>query len=280
MVKCLSPLRYPGGKSKIYGKVANLILANGYGDRVYVEPFAGGFGVGVRLLLEGVVQTALLNDYDSHIYHFWYSVLNDTDNLLRLVSDTPITLEERERQKSNYQDPHVDILSDGFATLFLNRVNFSGILTSGPLGGMTQTGKYKIGCRFNKVEIIRKIEAIGQLRGKIRLHNKDAVELFKTDLATTKVPVFLNIDPPYVEKGPYLYTSFFQEEDHYALKEAIVRDLDGESPWIMTYDDCDLIRDLYSEFYMQEYGITHNVHTSRAGQELVITNLPTENFIW
>ena len=70
MAKSLSPLRYPGGKSKIYEKVKNLIVTNGYQGRTYVEPFAGGFGIGIGLLCEDVVKAAILNDYDSHIYHF------------------------------------------------------------------------------------------------------------------------------------------------------------------------------------------------------------------
>jgi len=150
MAKSFSPLRYPGGKTKIYEKVKNLIVSNGFDNRVYVEPFAGGFGIGIGLLCENVVPSVILNDFDSHIYHFWLSVLNDTDNLLRLISDTPITIEEREKQKQNYRDTDADILTDGFATLFLNRVNFSGVLKGGPIGGLDQSGTYKIDCRFNK----------------------------------------------------------------------------------------------------------------------------------
>ena len=131
MAKSLSPLRYPGGKSKIYGKVKSLIEANALGDKTYVEPFAGGFGIGIALLCENIVPTAVLNDYDSHIYHFWYSVLNHTDELLKKISDTPITIEERARQKAVFMDSPGDVVSDGYATLFLNRVNFSGVLMGG-----------------------------------------------------------------------------------------------------------------------------------------------------
>ena len=174
MAKSLSPLRYPGGKSKIYEKVKNLIIANGYGDRIYVEPFAGGFGIGIGLLCEGIVPAAILNDFDSHIYHFWYAVLNDTENLLRLITDTSITIDERERQKQNYKNTGTDPLTDGFATLFLNRVNFSGVIKGGPIGGLDQTGVYKVDCRFNKEDIKSRIETVAQLKSKIRLYDKDA----------------------------------------------------------------------------------------------------------
>ena len=280
MTRSLSPLRYPGGKSKIYDKVKNLIIANEYGNRIYVEPFAGGFGIGLGLLCEGVVPSAILNDFDSHIYNFWHSVLNDTESLLRLISDTPITIEERERQKMNYKDADADPLTDGFATLFLNRVNFSGIIKGGPIGGLDQSGTYKVDCRFNKQDIISKIETIAQLKSRIILYNRDAGYLIRMNLLKMRSPMFLNIDPPYVVKGSQLYTDFFTEGDHLDLQRVIINHLGDDYPWIITYDDCPLVRDLYKHFYMQEYEITHNAGRSVLGKELVITNLPTKRFLW
>lgn len=280
MAKSFSPLRYPGGKTRIYEKVRGLIAANGYEGRTYVEPFAGGFGIGVGLLSEGVVKTAILNDFDAHIYHFWYSVFNDTDNLLRLITDTSITIEEREKQKSNYRAADSDILSDGFATLFLNRVNFSGVIKGGPIGGSSQTGKYKIDCRFNKADICSKIQAIAEYRNKVKLYNEDAGYLIRMNLMKMKAPMFLNIDPPYVVKGSQLYTDYFNKDDHEKLQRVIVRHLDVEFPWIITYDDCPLVRDLYQQFHIEEYGITHNAGGSVQGKEIVITNMPLDKFAW
>lgn len=280
MAKSLSPLRYPGGKSKIYEKVKNLIIANDYGNRIYVEPFAGGFGIGIGLLCEGVVPSAILNDYDIHIFHFWHSVFNETENLLRLITDTPITIEERERQKQNYRDVDADPLIDGFATLFLNRVNFSGVIKGGPIGGIDQSGTYKVDCRFNKEDIKGKIETIAQYKSKIKLYNRDAGHLIRMNLAKIKTPMFLNIDPPYVIKGSQLYTNFFNEGDHLNLQKDIIKYLDGKYPWIITYDDCPLVRNLYQKFYIQEYSIAHNAGGTVCGKELVITNLSADNFQW
>jgi len=280
MAKSLSPLRYPGGKSKIYSKVKNLIIANNYSNRTYVEPFAGGFGIGIGLLCEEIVPSAILNDFDSHIYHFWYAALNDTDDLLRLITDTPITIEERESQKQNYKDVNADPLTDGFATLFLNRVNFSGVLKGGPIGGLNQEGIYKVDCRFNKSELINKIETIAQLKNKIKLYNKDAGYLIKMSLMKMKRPLFLNIDPPYVINGSQLYTNFFTEGDHLNLQRVITKHLGEEYPWIITYDDCSLVRELYRQYHIQEYGIAHNAGGTLQGKELIISNIPASKFIW
>lgn len=279
MAKSLSPLRYPGGKSKIYGKVKNLIEANTLGDRTYVEPFAGGFGIGIGLLCDDIVQSAVLNDFDSHIYHFWFAVLHHTEDLIKRITDTPITLEEREKQKAVYRDSSADEVSDGFATLFLNRVNFSGIINGGPIGGLSQNGAYKIDCRFNKSEIVKKIERIALLKNRIELYNYDASELITDRLQDTICTSFFNIDPPYVKKGRRLYANYFKEEDHRCLERIITKHL-VETRWIVTYDDCDLIRDIYKQYLITEYGIQHNAGGSVRGKEIVITNISEGSFAW
>lgn len=279
MAKSLSPLRYPGGKSKIYEKVKTLIENNKLGNRTYVEPFAGGFGIGIGLLYDNIVQSAVLNDFDAHIYHFWFSVFHHTDELLKKLKDTPITIEEREKQMNIYKDGSADGLSDGFATLFLNRVNFSGVITGGPIGGLAQSGAYKLDCRFNKEEIKKKIESIALLKNRISLYNCDASELIINQLGENKNTAFFNIDPPYVIKGSRLYTNYFKESDHRNLKQVISEHL-REIPWIITYDDCELIRDIYMQYSMTEYSIQHNVGGSVRGKEVVITNIPNGSFVW
>ncbi len=279
MAKSLSPLRYPGGKSKIYDKVKNLIEKNMLGNRTYIEPFAGGFGIGVGLLCDNIVQSAVLNDIDTHIYHFWVSVFYHTDELLKKIKDTPITIEERDKQLNIYKDSSTDVLSDGFATLFLNRVNFSGILMGGPIGGRAQSGAYKLDCRFNKKAIQKKIESIALLKNRISLYNCDASELIIMQLGEIKNTAFFNIDPPYVIKGSRLYTNYFEESDHRYLEQVIKEHL-RETPWIITYDDCELIRDIYKQYSITGYKIQHNAGNSVLGKEVVITNISNETFIW
>ena len=279
MNKSLSPLRYPGGKYKIYDKVKNLIEINELGDRSYVEPFAGGFGIGLGLLRDNIVQTAILNDFDPHIYNFWHTILNHSDDFLQLMTDTPITIEEREHQKEVYEDDNADQVRDGFATFFLNRVNFSGVITGGPIGGFTQSGTYKLDCRFNKNEIKNKLKQIALLRDRIELYNYDASELIARNLQGRIQDCFFNIDPPYVEKGHRLYTNFFKEDDHRNFERTISGYL-GDSYWIVTYDDCELIRDIYKNYYMVGYDILHNAGGSVKGKEVIITNIAENQFVW
>lgn len=274
-----SPLRYPGGKSKIYNNIRNLIEANGFFDRTYVEPFVGGFGVGIALLEDNIIEHAIINDIDIHLYHFWDAVLHQTEDLIDLVRETPITLDERIRQKQIYLNEESSSLFDGFSTLFLNRVNYSGVLFAGPLGGKNQTSEYSISCRFNKDRIIERIRAVARFRDQIFLHHRDAGELIIELLANEGNGLFFNIDPPYVVKGKSLYSEYFTMEEHQNLGHIIHEHLQ-DVPWIVTYDSCDLVREIYQNDLIVEYGMFHSAHNRTQGRELVITNIPANQFVW
>ena len=281
MGKTLSPLRYPGGKSQIYRKVRDLMVANGFNNnRIYVEPFAGGFGVGIALLENNIIEQAIINDLDTHIYHFWDAVLNQTEELTELVRATPITLEERLRQKEIYLNAESPPLLDGFSTLFLNRVNYSGVLFAGPLGGNNQASAYPIDCRFNRGDIIERIQAVADLRGSIHLYHIDACELIAELCAQhNNDDLFFYIDPPYVLKGKSLYNEYYTEADHRNLERVIHENLQA-IPWIVTYDVCDLVRDIYQNYLIREYEMFHSARNRAQGRELVITNIPEDCFRW
>ena len=80
-----SPLRYPGGKSKIAPFISLIIEKINIGQCVYVEPFAGGAGVALSLLLNGKVSDIVINDYDKAIYSMWRAILEDTNRFINLV---------------------------------------------------------------------------------------------------------------------------------------------------------------------------------------------------
>lgn len=279
MGKTLSPLRYPGGKSQLSKRVQRLIERNNWRDRIYVEPFAGGFGVGLYLLTNNIVDNAVMNDYDQHVFHFWTAALFQTDELIELVRNTPISLAERAIQKTIYLDPAATALQDGFATLYLNRVNYSGVLFAGPIGGRTQQSEYSIGCRFNRENIIERICAVGNLRNRVRLFNLDANDLITRELARENEDYFFNIDPPYVLKGKSLYSEYFSEQEHRSFSNTVRQHMNG-APWIITYDDCALVREIYAGYNIHEYELFHSAHDRARGTELIITNLENDEFEW
>lgn len=263
----ISPLRYPGGKTKLYFFVKELIRENNC--KTYIEPYAGGAGVALKLLLHNDVQKIMINDFDKAIYSFWYSVLNYTDELVKKIEETPITMEEWYIQKNIYENKanSNSILELGFATLFLNRTNRSGILKAGVIGGKSQDGNYKLDCRFNKIELIRKIKKIASLKSRIKLYNLDAEAFIRRNISKTK-DSFTFFDPPYYKKGPGLYTNFYNHEDHLSLSETIKNSMKDKN-WILTYDLSDEIFRMYKDYSYKMYYLNYSVARPGKGIEYI-----------
>lgn len=264
-----SPLRYPGGKTKLYHLVRPILHANVGANSIYVEPFAGGAGLGLKLLFRGDVASLVLNDIDENIYSFWYSCLHNTDAMCQLVHDCRPSITEWDRQHDIYiNSDQYTVLERGFATLFLNRCNVSGVISGGPIGGRQQDGTYLINARFNADGLVKKIQRIGAHRDSIRFYNMDASCFLKTIVAELPLgETFINIDPPYVKKGPMLYRNSFSEEDHKKLS-MIIKSL--KHKWITTYDKCDLIRQLYGDLRICDLVLTYSAGNSKQGEELMI----------
>ena len=269
MPTTFSPLRYPGGKTKLYDKVVSLLKQNKLQDVIYIEPFCGGCGLAVKLLLSGDVSSIIINDINPAIYAFWYCVLNKTDELCSRITECNVTIEERDKQililKNVKNHSTIDI---GFATLFLNRTNISGILNAGPIGGREQAGKDKLDARFKKTVLKDKIIAIADKKQKISLYNLDVF-----DFVTKVLPeyessqLFLNFDPPYVKKGQELYLNHFSPEDHRRLRDQISQ---CNQHWIVTYDYNQSILDLYSSFNHERIQLNHSAGTMKKGDEVII----------
>src|SRR4051812_38755808 len=123
-----SPLRYPGGKGQLANFVKLILLANNLLDCEYAEVYAGGAGIALSLLIEEYVSHIHINDYNPSIYSFWHSVLNSTDSLCKLISDTPVNMDQWRIQREIHRDAtNQEELALGFSAFFLNRTNRSGI---------------------------------------------------------------------------------------------------------------------------------------------------------
>lgn len=265
-----SPLRYPGGKNKIFPFVKLIIDKSGLTNITYVEPFAGGAGVALSLLFSGAVNHIVINDYDKCIYSVWRAILNDTNEFIKLIKDTDVTIEEWHRQKGIYLTQNNKYsLELAFATFFLNRTNRSGILKAGPIGGFNQNGNYLIDARFNKENLIRRICDIAEKKNQISLFNKDIRSFFKSYLPKYE-NVFLYLDPPYYKKGQELYKNFFTDKDHQEIAECVKQ---LTCNWIITYDNTAEITKLYEEqqcgFFDLSYSLANNV---RASEFIVLSN--------
>ena len=261
-----SPLRYPGGKSSLASLFDRIIIKNNLENVTYVEPYAGGAGASLSLLMCNKVGQIIINDLDKAIYSFWKSAIFNSDKFIEKINSTSVDIKQWYKQKKNYRDKNSSELDLGFATFFLNRTNRSGIIEGGPIGGLGQKGKWKIDARFNKNNLIERIRKIALYKNKIKVSRFDGIDLIKRIKKINNVFVYL--DPPYYEKGSSLYLNHYIDKDHRKLSNFLNSNLDLN--WLLTYDDVSSIRNLYKDRRMKEFPINYSAHTKKVGSEIMI----------
>jgi len=262
-----SPLRYPGGKNRL-AKFLALVCEKNNINGHYVEPYAGGASVALYLLINDYVKEITINDYDRAIYAFWYAILNNTERFCKKIIDTEVSVENFHKFRIVYSDKkNASLFNLGFATFFLNRTCRSGILDSGVIGGKNQKGKYKIDCRFNKKELIKRIKLIASKKSHIHLNFLDALELIKKIQMKPDRNTIYYFDPPYFLKGPALYMNYYKEDDHQEVSKKI-KEIES-ARWIVSYDNVPKIKKLYEDVRNHEYKIPYIAHTPRKGKEIL-----------
>ena len=269
MSKISSPLRYPGGKSKLYKYTKTLIEKNNLSGCTYVEPFAGGSGLALSLLFNNIVAKIILNDLDRSIYAFWYSLLNNSEEFIRLVERTPISVNEWYKQKKlQEQKETLDLLTLGFSTFFLNRTNRSGILSAGPIGGYKQESEYKIDSRFKKESLIKRLLKVAEYKNKIKFYNYDSIYFLNRIVSRQRRPTFIFFDPPYYNKGPELYVKHLKHDNHIELSQKI-KSL-SKSYWVLTYDNEIVIEGMYKQYKPTRYNLRYSASGNQIGTELMM----------
>jgi DNA adenine methylase len=263
----VSPLRYPGGKAKLFPYFAELIRCNRLFGAAYCEPYAGGAGLAIKLLTNGFVDRISINDIDQSIYAFWVSALFNTEKFCRLLDKTPIDIDQWYRQQEIWEASDLDnMLTLGFSAFFLNRTNRSGIIEgAGPIGGYAQKGKWKVDVRLVKHKQIENLKALSKYANQIKVTNLDAFDYLQRAICTENSLTYL--DPPYFVKGHKLYKNFYQPADH--IKIANELKLKRKSNWVVSYDDVPEIRRAYGSFIPITYLLNYSAGEKSAGAEVI-----------
>jgi len=271
-MKLESPLRYPGGKASLANFLIDVIDLNDLRDCDYFEPYAGGAGAALRLLQDEVVSKVHLNDVDRRIYAFWKSVLHHTEEFIDRVEYVELSVDEWRRQKAISSKPaRARVLDLGFSTFYLNRCNRSGVLGAGPIGGYAQEGEWRMDVRFNRRALVERISAIGSMRKFITISCLDALDFLKAKLprGAARSKVFVYLDPPYVEQARRLYLNAYNDRDHSSV--AVHMQKQKLLHWVMSYDDSDLVRSLYSrDCFVSNIPVTYSLNKNRVSNELLI----------
>ena len=269
MIRYGTPLRYPGGKQKLTPFFMELLESNGSIGEHYVEPYAGGAGIAMQLLLMKRVSHVHLNDSSFPIYAFWHSVVSSPEEFCRRISSASLTVDEWKKQREIVRNPDGhDELEVGFSAFYLNRCNRSGVLTGGLIGGLAQSGKWKIDARFPRNELIQRIEAIALHTDAISLRNWDAERFILEYIPTLPAQTLVYCDPPYFGQSSRLYLDQYTREDHVRIADVIQKQL--HQKWVVAYDSAPEILACYSERRMFRYSLQYSVSRVYRGEEVFI----------
>lgn len=261
-----SPLRYPGGKACLFPFISNLFYENNLIGVNYAEPYAGGSGLALKLLFNEFVNQIHINDFDYTIYSFWKAILESNTRFCDWLDGLEVTIENWKFYKSilkNTQDySQFEIAQSVF---FLNRTNISGVIKGGPIGGLEQNGNYKIDARFNKSDLIKRIERINKFKQRINVTNLDGLN-FISRLNKDHNNTFIYLDPPYVQKGADLYMNYYKKQDHKNLSNKVN---EIKHKWIVSYDNNEFILSLYDKHRKLIYRLSQSA-SNRVGNEILI----------
>lgn len=235
----ITPFRYPGSKNKMLPILMEHIDQLMVNRNEFCDAFVGGGSVLLEVAKKYPKAELFANDKDVWISSFWDVVSAvDTNKLLELFD----LVEARPTLELFYklrETPATNIVERAYRAIFFNRTTFSGIASSGPIGGKEQKSQYHVDCRYNVDKLKKKIRACRDLlMGRTKVSN---VDFSSYDVLTqSNCPTY--IDPPYFVKGDMLYSEKMNAIEH----ETLAKILETRANWVLSYDDCAKIRSLYS----------------------------------
>lgn len=251
-----SLLRYPGGKTRAVKIITQYFPKN---LKEICSPFFGGGSIELYMASQGVK----VYGYDSFtpLVEFWQCALTQPTQLAQAVRKYyPLRKKkfyELQQQHSKFKTK----LQRAAVFYALNRSSFSGTTLSGGLSPHHP--------RFSHAAI-----------QKLRTFYNPNVSVNSLDFKQSieKHPdTFLYLDPPYLINSA-LYGrkgsthKHFDHEGLYAL-------LNQRDNWILSYNDCDLIRSMYRQYDIVSVQWSYSMGREKMKHELLILNFPTGNLL-
>jgi len=265
-----SPLRYPGGKSRAVKIISKLIPV----FNEYREPFVGGGSVFVYLKQKFLTKKFWINDIYENLYHFWNECQKNPNELVALITNYRDKFSDGKKLHS-FLLTNIDnfnSLEKAAAFFVFNRITFSGTTES---GGYSNAAYHK---RFT-ISSIERVKSLSKILSATKITNFDYEEL----VASEGNEVFIFLDPPYYSatksalygKNGTLHKTF----DHTRFAD-IMKECNHK--WLITYDDSEYIRNLYSFANIRSWDLTYGMRnvnngSTQLGKELFISNYSFED---
>ncbi len=120
--------------------------------------------------------------------------------------------------------------------------------------------------RYNRDELVRRIQKISRFRNRITLTCLDALVFLLPWCDTSAPRGLVYLDPPYYIKGGDLYRNHYGPEDH-ADVARLVQHL--RTPWLVSYDAVPPIFALYQGDEHVRYSLAYSAGTRIRGSEVM-----------
>ena len=234
-----------------------------------------GGSVGIYLAQNHYNQQIYANDLNEDLYCFWQILKSQNQALINEIQNIKNSHKNgRELYENilNRRNENLDEFQRAVDFFVLNRITFSGVVDC---GGYSQKA---FESRFTQSAIDRLKNMPTLLQNFIFSNESYENLLFKNGKN-----VFIFLDPPYYsasksklygKKGD-LHINF----NHQMLSENLKK---IKHKFLLTYDDSPYIRELYKDFYLQEYSVQYGMNnfkqeSAQKGTELLISNFSLEN---
>ena len=240
-----SPLRYPGGKSRAVQQILPFLPET---PGVLVSPFIGGGSV--ELAAAGLGWKVLGFDLFQPLVDFWQQALTSPQELADAVSTYYPLAKDRfyQLQQTTFKTQ----LEEAARFFVLNRASFSGSTMS---GGMSPGhGRFTP----SAIERVRRFAA-----DNLWVDQAD----FSKSIATNR-NAFLYLDPPYFSASRlYGRRGDLHEGFHH---QGLCELLKARGNWLLSYDDCPQVREMYQGYQMVELSWKYGMSESKKSREILI----------
>ena len=260
-----TPLRYPGGKSRV---APMLIEKFPSGIKEFREPFLGGASVALLFSQKHPEIPVWVNDKYEYLYNFWVTLQEDGDAL----SDVLVGIKEdhstEEKAKELFISAKEEISkADPFrkAVLFwiLNKCSYSGLTENSSFSASASRQNFT-------TRGAKHLKNISEIIQHWEITNLDYTEVLQPD----GDGVFCFLDPPY-KIGSYLYGTNAEMHKTFDHDDFIAECKKCPNKWMVTYNNDIDLKEGYKGYNQEEFRITYGMKhraDNRHKSELLVTN--------